>query len=47
MTVLEAENPYLYAKSRNGSLFNVKASKPVDNLTKKVTVVRKYEIKTD
>jgi len=47
MTVLVAENPYLYAKSRNGSLFNVRASKPVDSLTQKVTVVRKYEIKDD
>lgn len=47
MTVLEVENPFLFAKSRHGSLFQVRAQKQVDDRTQKVHLTRKYEIKND
>ena len=47
MTVLEVENPFLYARSRQGSLFRVRAQKQVDAGTQKVHVTRRFEIKND
>lgn len=47
MTVLEVENPFLYARSRQGSLFRVRAQKQVDAGTQKVQITRRFEIKND